>query len=149
MPVKHLILSSLLSLALLAGCNKESPAPEANSNPTADTAKTEQKVEAKTDTAAVTPEVMKEAQEIFSSRCTPCHGPQGKGDGPASAGLTPPPRNFTDKAWQSSVSDEHIEKIIQYGGAAVGKSPAMPPNPDLADKPVVKGLREHIRSLGK
>ncbi len=91
-----------------------------------------------------------EAQEIFATRCTPCHGATGGGDGPASAGLTPPPRNFHDKAWQSTVTDEHIEQIIQYGGAAVGKSPAMPSNPDLTSKPeVVAALREHIRSLGK
>jgi mono/diheme cytochrome c family protein len=91
-----------------------------------------------------------EAQEIFASRCTPCHGATGGGDGAASAGLTPPPRNFHDKAWQGAVTDDHIEKIIQYGGAAVGKSPAMPSNPDLMSKPeVVAALREHIRSLGK
>lgn len=99
--------------------------------------------------AEVTPAVLKEAEDIFASRCTPCHGPRGGGDGPASAGLTPPPRNFQDKAWQAQVSDEHLEKIISYGGGAVGRSPAMPPNPDLADKPVVKGLRQHIRALAE
>ncbi|WP_163996255.1 c-type cytochrome [Pyxidicoccus caerfyrddinensis] len=97
--------------------------------------------------SALTPAVRKEAEEVFNSRCVVCHGPRGGGDGAASAGLTPPPRNFQDKAWQSAVSDEHIEKIIAYGGGAVGRSPAMPPNPDLADKPVVRGLREHIRGL--
>lgn len=90
----------------------------------------------------------KEAVEIFSGRCTPCHGPHGKGDGPASAGLTPKPRNFTDPTWQSKVTDEHIEKIVLYGGAAVGKSAAMPPNPDLEQYPgIIKALRAHIRSL--
>lgn len=92
-------------------------------------------------------DVKKEAETIFATRCTPCHGPTGHGDGAASAGLTPKPANFSDPAWQASVTDEHIEQIIAYGGGAVGKSPAMPPNPDLADKPVVKGLREFIRGL--
>jgi mono/diheme cytochrome c family protein len=91
---------------------------------------------------------IKEADEIFAGRCTPCHGPKGRGDGPASAGLTPKPRNFTDPAWQTKVTDEHIEKIVLYGGAAVGKSPAMPPNPDLEQHPgLIKGLRAHIRGL--
>jgi mono/diheme cytochrome c family protein len=91
-----------------------------------------------------------EADQIFASRCTPCHGEAGMGNGPASKGLTPPPRNFHDKAWQASVTDEHIEQIIQYGGAAVGKSPAMPANPDLTSKPqVVAALMEKIRSFGK
>jgi mono/diheme cytochrome c family protein len=92
----------------------------------------------------------KEAQEIFANRCTPCHGPTGHGDGPASAGLTPPPRNFSDAEWQKTVTDDHIEKIIKFGGAAVGKSMAMPPNPDLMAKPqVVGGLREVVRNAKK
>lgn len=91
---------------------------------------------------------MTEAQGIFTTRCVTCHGAEGAGDGAASAGLNPRPRNFQDDDWQSSVTDEHIERIIQYGGAAVGKSPAMPANPDLTGKPeVVSALREHIRSL--
>lgn len=89
-----------------------------------------------------------EARQIFGTRCVTCHGAEGAGDGAASAGLTPRPRNLQDDAWQSAVTDEHIERIIQYGGAAVGKSPAMPANPDLTSKPeVVSALREHIRSL--
>jgi mono/diheme cytochrome c family protein len=89
-----------------------------------------------------------EALQIFESRCVTCHGPKGAGDGPASAGLTPPPRNFQDPAWQKSVTDTHLEQIVQYGGAAVGRSPAMPANPDLMSKPeVVAALRAHIRSL--
>ncbi|MCB9488900.1 MAG: hypothetical protein H6684_09240 [Deltaproteobacteria bacterium] len=57
-------------------------------------------------------------------------------------------RNFQDSEWQKSVTDEHIEKIIKYGGAAVGKSPMMPANPDLSAKDeVAKALRVHIREL--
>jgi mono/diheme cytochrome c family protein len=89
-----------------------------------------------------------EAERLFAERCTTCHGPAGAGDGPASAGLTPPPRNFQDPAWQKSVTDQHIEQIIQFGGAAVGRSPAMPGNPDLMSKSdVVAALRAHIRAL--
>ncbi len=89
-----------------------------------------------------------EAAQIFATRCFTCHGAGGAGDGPASAGLTPTPRNLQDPAWQASVSDEHIEQIIQYGGAAVGRSPAMPGNPDLTSKlEVVAALRAYIRGL--
>ena len=91
-----------------------------------------------------------EAAKIFSERCVTCHGASGAGDGPASAGLVPKPRNFQDPAWQKSVSDEHIEQIVQYGGPAVGRSAAMPANPDLMSKPaVVAALRAHVRSLAK
>lgn len=101
-------------------------------------------------TAAVSPAAQKAADELFANRCTPCHGVAGRGDGAASASLTPRPRNFHDPAWQKSVPDEYIEKIIQYGGSAVGKSAAMPANPDLGDKPdVVAALRKKLRAFGQ
>lgn len=99
-------------------------------------------------TLPVTEAARKEAADIFASRCATCHGAGGEGNGPASQGLNPKPRNFHDPDWQKSVDDAHLDKIIQYGGGAVGKSPAMPPNPDLVAKPeVVAALRQHIRSL--
>jgi mono/diheme cytochrome c family protein len=97
---------------------------------------------------AVSASDQQEATTVFTQRCVVCHGASGGGDGPASAGLNPKPKNFHDSAWQTSVTDEHIEKIVLYGGIAVGKSAAMPPNPDLAAKPgVVMALRSHVRTL--
>jgi mono/diheme cytochrome c family protein len=91
-----------------------------------------------------------EAKEIFTTRCSTCHGPEGMGNGPAGAALNPHPRNFHDKDWQKSVTDDHIIQIIKEGGAAVGKSPAMPPNPDLVSKPeVVSALKDIVRGFGK
>lgn len=91
-----------------------------------------------------------EADQLFSTRCAACHGPTGTGEGPTAAALVPKPRNFHDHGWQSSVTDTHIEKIIIAGGPSVGKSPLMPPNPDLQGKaPVVTALREKIRAFGK
>jgi hypothetical protein len=62
----------------------------------------------------------------------------------------PPPRDYRDPAWQVSVTDEQIEQTIVYGGAAVGKSPAMVANPDLGSRPaLVAALREVIREFGR
>lgn len=98
----------------------------------------------------VTPAQQAEAAKIFEQRCTICHGATGDGDGPGSAALTPKPRKFKDKEWQASITDDHIRKIIVGGGAAVGKSPTMVPNPDLKDKPgVVQALVEKVRSFAK
>jgi mono/diheme cytochrome c family protein len=90
------------------------------------------------------------AKELFGQRCAPCHGAAGKGDGAAAANLMPKPRNYTDKVWQKGVTDEQLKKVILYGGAAIGKSPIMPGNPDLDGKPeVVAGLVSIIRDYGK
>lgn len=100
--------------------------------------------------AQISAAARQEAEQIFSTRCFTCHGKQGRGDGPASKGLSPQPRDLTDPQWQASVGDDHIERIILYGGAAVGRSPAMPGNPDLSGRPeVVAALVEHVRSLSR
>jgi mono/diheme cytochrome c family protein len=94
--------------------------------------------------------VQTEAAKIFIMRCAMCHGPTGAGSGSAAANLSPKPRNLQDSAWQDSVDDAYIEKIIKLGGLGVGKSAAMPPNPDIADnEPVVKALVTKVRSLRK
>lgn len=129
----------LFALVIAAGCSKPKPAPEEQSDPSAAT-------EGGGGGGAVTPDVAK-GKEIFSQRCVPCHGSTGHGDGPASASLNPKPRKFADGQWQNQVTDDYIEKIIKMGGAAVGKSPAMPSNPDLNDPAVVAGIRTVVRSF--
>lgn len=89
------------------------------------------------------------AESYFAQRCALCHGEHGNGDGPGSAGLNPKPRAFSDSAWQASVTNEQIERIIVRGGAAMGKSPSMPPNPDIEEDPqLVADLRSIVRSFG-
>lgn len=91
-----------------------------------------------------------EARAIFAERCTPCHGPEGRGNGPSSGALNPKPRNYHDQGWQQQATDAGISKAILEGGAAVGKSSVMPANPDLVKKPEVVGeLVQIIRAFGK
>ncbi len=86
----------------------------------------------------------------FETTCASCHGKEGHGDGAAAAALNPKPRNLADKAWQDSVDDNYLREIIMKGGAAVGKSPLMPPNPQLEGKEdVLNGIVAHVRSLAK
>lgn len=98
----------------------------------------------------LSPEAKAEAAGLFRERCAKCHGPLGKGDGPDAHTLIPRPRNFSDPTWQLAVSDKHIDKIIQYGGASVGKSKQMPANPDLVNRPeLLVALRQHVRILSE
>ena len=130
--------SKVLLLCLFAvACSKSKAAPPDDETPSEP---------AHTAAASNTPNVEK-GKEIFAQRCVPCHGSTGHGDGPASASLDPKPRKFADAEWQKQVTDEYIEKIVKLGGAAVGKSAAMPSNPDLNDPEVVAGLRTVVRGF--
>ena len=96
------------------------------------------------------PEAIAEAQTTFKNVCALCHGESGKGNGTAAVNLETKPRNYTDKAWQATVTDDQIKQIILGGGPSVGKSILMPAQPQLRDKPeVVEGLVRIIRAFGK
>lgn len=100
--------------------------------------------------ATLAPAAKAEADQIFDERCAACHGADGRGNGPGAAALHPKPINFHNVNWQRSTTDDQIAKAIVEGGAAVGMSTEMAPNPDLADEPaVVKALVVHVRELGK
>jgi len=66
-----------------------------------------------------------EGKTQYDNVCTACHGPQGKGDGVAAAALDPKPRDLSDAAYVSTLSNEHLYKVIGEGGPAVGLSPMM------------------------
>lgn len=158
---KHIAIALALGAGSLVGCaEKKADVPAAAAAPAAPasapvvTPAAAPVAPAATASVAAAPaaaaDPVAEAENIFKTRCATCHGALGKGDGLAAAALNPKPRTFTDKEWQKSVTDEHIEKIILLGGAAVGKSPLMPPNPDLeGKKDIVAALRAHVRKLGQ
>jgi len=122
---------SFLVVVALAACSKESQPPA------------QQQEEVATSPAA------EEAHQLFNAVCVTCHGTDGKGTGSAAVALNPKPRNYTDKAWQAATTDDQIRNIILLGGAGVGKSPAMPAQVQLKDKPlVVEELVHIVRSFG-
>ena len=85
-------------------------------------------------------------EKIFQSRCFVCHGRDGRGSGPASQGLAQKPQDLTDPSWQRGVTDDQIKNVIRAGGAIMGKSGAMPPNPDLSDDDL-NSLLGYVRHL--
>ncbi len=151
-----LIVTSL-ALTSLAACSGGGEAPKAPAAPTtaAPAPKTEAPATAAptaaaTQAAAPASDAAGQAAEIFTQRCTTCHGADGSGNGPAAAALNPKPRNYSDAAWQAATTDEKISQAIVKGGPAVGLSPLMPPNPDLETKPeIVAELVKKIRSFKK
>ena len=64
--------------------------------------------------------------KLYQTRCSPCHGPDGKAATPTAQVLNPKPRDHTDGAYMNQLSNEHLAKVINNGGPAAGKSPLMP-----------------------
>jgi mono/diheme cytochrome c family protein len=62
---------------------------------------------------------------IYKEYCMQCHGATGKGDGPAADNLEPKPAIHANIAFDE-VSTEYLYNMINYGGAAMGKSANMP-----------------------
>jgi mono/diheme cytochrome c family protein len=85
-------------------------------------------------------------KQLYQQRCTPCHGSDGKANTPTAQALNPKPRDHTDGTYMNQLSNEHLLKVIKQGGAAVGKSPIMPPQTDLNDKQI-QDIIAFVRSL--
>ncbi len=85
----------------------------------------------------------------FVQNCAPCHGQAGKGDGAAAAALNPKPRDLTDKAYMAGLKNEYLIDIVKKGGAAVGKSAAMPPWGAAMKDDQIRDVIAFVRSLAK
>ena len=88
-----------------------------------------------------------EGKKLYGQYCASCHGQSGKGDGPAAAALNPKPRDHTDKAYMSSLTDDDMLKVIKNGGASVGKSPLMPPWGASLKDDQIKDVIAYVRTL--
>lgn len=55
------------------------------------------------------------AAALYQQNCASCHGATGAGDGPAGAGLDPPPIDFTDAARARQRSVFALQQVIDQG----------------------------------
>ena len=122
--------ASLATLGLAIACSSEPAKPTDTAKPTA---------------AGVSEELLAKGKSVYKANCVACHGESGKGDGPASGVLKPKPRDHTDAAYMSTITDEDMGKIIRFGGAIKGK-PLMPSNPQINGKDL-EALIAYTRSL--
>lgn len=80
--------------------------------------------------------------KVFANNCVICHGPAGKGDGPAGANLNPPPRNLVEGKWKVGGDSIALFTTLTKGipGSSMAAFPQIPP----ADR---WALVQHIRSI--
>ena len=82
---------------------------------------------------------------IYKVNCVACHGDTGKGDGPASGAMKPPPRDHTEYAYMSTLTDKQVADVIKMGGAIKGR-PLMPSHPAIGGADMA-ALVAYIRTL--
>jgi mono/diheme cytochrome c family protein len=74
-----------------------------------------------------TPESVAAGRRLFGVYCTPCHGPEGRGDGPVSPKFIPPP-DLTSPTIQQARSDGYLQHVVGMGGAIMpGYAEALSP----------------------
>jgi mono/diheme cytochrome c family protein len=95
--------------------------------------------------APITPAMLEQGRGVYKTYCAACHGESGRGDGPGAGVMKPPPRDHTDRAYMSTLTDEDLAKVIQMGGAIKGK-PLMPGNPQIKGADLA-ALVAYTRSL--
>ena len=95
----------------------------------------------------MTAATLAQGREIYKANCAGCHGESGKGDGPGAGVFKPPPRDHTDRAYMSTLSNKDLADVIRMGGAIKGK-PLMPSNPQL-NGPTLEALVAYVRSLSE
>jgi len=148
----RIVLAMLLALPLggaACGKNTEPPPPTSGSPMAGTESGPSAKRKAPTDKPAATG-IPEESRVLFESKCAICHGADGTGNGPGAETLNPKPRNYTDAAWQASVTDDELRAIILFGGQSVKTGPIMPGNPGPKDNPEVDdALGPIVRSFGK
>lgn len=139
--IAALLVAGAAALMLAAGCGaKNEPPPAETSPPTP--APTVQ------DTTNPAPEgdgalALDAGARVFKARCALCHGPEGHGDGPASKGLNPKPRNFHDVAYMRTRSDAELLAVIHAGKGA------MPRWAGVLSEEDIKAVLGHVRGFAK
>ena len=58
------------------------------------------------------------AADTYQKACMRCHGANGKGPAPADLDA-PQPRDFSDSAWQASMTNVAIATVIREGKGAM------------------------------
>ena len=94
---------------------------------------------------AMTPDNIVKGDSLYQHTCAPCHGPRGKGDGPASVALNPKPRDHSNGVYMDKLTNRHIHDVIHDGGAAFGY-PTMPGQPQLTDEQIAQAIA-FVRTL--
>jgi mono/diheme cytochrome c family protein len=87
---------------------------------------------------------------VFAKRCAICHGPDGRGNGPAAASMIPRPRDFTQGLfkYKSTIrteppTDDDLRRVVEQGLQAS----AMPSFRDLLSDAEIGAVVDEVKRL--
>jgi mono/diheme cytochrome c family protein len=83
----------------------------------------------------------------YAKYCVACHGASGHGDGPAAAGLKPPPRDFSSPKNFKMKNDGELFEVVSRGGPSEKLSPVMPAWGGTLNKSQIWQVIAYVRSI--
>ena len=94
------------------------------------------------------PGAIQEGEAIYQAFCATCHGAEGRGDGPAAAGLNPPPANLADAGMMSGLTDGFLFWRVSEGMMATGTgASAMPAFGMMLDEAQIWQVIAYVRTF--
>jgi mono/diheme cytochrome c family protein len=99
------------------------------------------------------PGVPGQGRALYVYRCSACHGPGGKGDGPSGELLVRKhgvrPRDLTDARFIRTKSDKDLFAVISLGGGHLGRSVYMPAWANDLTPAQTKDLVAYLRQISR
>jgi mono/diheme cytochrome c family protein len=92
-----------------------------------------------------TQSVIASGASLYQANCVSCHGETGAGDGPAAAGMSPPPANLRWTMRRPMATDGYLMWTISDGGATLGT--AMPAFAGVLDEQDRWRIIRYLRTL--
>ncbi len=91
-------------------------------------------------------------ERVYARRCAVCHGPDGRGNGPAAPSMIPRPRDFTlalfkykSTAGSEPPTDEDLRRVVTRGLVAS----AMPSFSDLLTEDEIRAVVDQVKRLAR
>jgi mono/diheme cytochrome c family protein len=112
--------------ALSLFCMTAAYAGQAGAKPASSTQKPATGTQKPATAAKASPESIANGEVLYKRSCQMCHGPAGKGDGPAAKNLKGKLPDLSDKATLAKMSDADIHELVSSGKKSeIGNMPAM------------------------
>jgi len=81
--------------------------------------------------------------QVFHRQCVPCHGKEGKGNGPAAVAFNPKPADLTDADRMGKLTDEELLTVIGAGRGSMPSFAAVLSGDEL------QAVSDYVRSLSR